>query len=1441
VRPDWTRVWHITAFLIVLAVLAVASSVLRANPTSAMLALISFGLVYLVAAGLIRRPYLGVLGLLLSILGLFVCGCHTRTDIHIYPIIVVLLVSLFVWLVNKTTWEKSKLISLFARWTLYIVSVGVSAYIIIEREAFTTNFPVVGVLSPLLLAGVYYFMDIRLGRSIFLWPFSFLLGTSLFVLLYSIPALSPYYYGLIFAATGGYLLARGAARSGLGRRHAILSTHTIGVSLILIGLFYAVPHFVAVILLLAVSGVGFWGTNRIHRRARMEARPGILGIVEGAIPTALTLSLNVTALVLFVLLAWKGFFIGWPAFVAASVMGLVYVAISVDRFWRSPKRFTKRSYIGLATVFLAISFLQLVKFGIATEQEHYLLYASLAAFAVLTIFGILLLRKRPNYVGFALLDAGNLVPAVALLALMVRGVQPGISAAIVGASILVLSAVTLPALKTSGHLASIGVGVVYLVAGLSGVHLNVTPLMGYLFMFVSIALGILGISRDKDMSLLIGWHAATVFSILASRAYPGELATCLALASISYVWNSFRTQNIWYKIALTVIGAVSGLVSIVYIAIFGLGVYSIIVLFLIGAGLLIVSSVRRIRVTVPVAGLVLVAGYFLLLHQLFSLWSHLLWALPLLAVFYAVSVRKTERAEFFSSLKWNSLVFLLIVSAFLLSQSGLPQSILIAFLYFVFFVAFLMIRWMSKEFLYTVLSFAALALAAFFVIRSATPTRPELGFLLFAPTAPFLVAIGYIVQKKRLIQDARSVYGVAALCALSIGIAAISGNQGQVAYGVLAISTLTYLILLSLWRLEIFPYLITVNLGMIAFTYARANIDQFATQLLGIFLAIVAGVGLLVIHPDIKRIMRYSKPGSFLMIKSWRGAVLLSLPAMLIVLLIFFGLFAKLLDVPGFCVTCHYMKPYYDSWRVSTHSNVACVQCHYEPGLTPRLRGKVDGLLQMAKYVTRTYEPKPKAGISDKACLRSGCHETELIKGPILFNETISFDHHEHLTRLRRGKQLRCTSCHSQIVQGRHLTVTETVCFLCHFKDRGTMSVATGTCQSCHGEPTETVRYAGLDFDHVAFLEARQDINCMNCHVGVTSGEGEVAAERCLSCHSRTEEDLSDAEYLHKIHITEKKVECLECHSDIKHGKKVMAEALARGCRECHGAAQHVWETQIYAGTGGKGLPPSPDPMFRVGVHCSGCHKGTQTGKTGLQKAIKQACISCHDVAYGRMMAEWQESTRQALSGTRLALDKAKRLAKSSSHSDSYAVAESLITDAEFNVSLVEKDGSEGVHNISYTLDLLDVSENLAADAVSLIKTGKVAARSMAEKKPECGKRCHSGIEDVTVTVAGKSFPHGPHIDADLGCISCHGSEEHGKTRSNARKCLACHHGKDTKVKCDYCHGDIDSRTVKHGDRDFSHSKHVELTQFGCGECHLASETGAMKTREEICSQCHEE
>ncbi|MHC5081765.1 MAG: NapC/NirT family cytochrome c, partial [Planctomycetota bacterium] len=172
---------------------------------------------------------------------------------------------------------------------------------------------------------------------------------------------------------------------------------------------------------------------------------------------------------------------------------------------------------------------------------------------------------------------------------------------------------------------------------------------------------------------------------------------------------------------------------------------------------------------------------------------------------------------------------------------------------------------------------------------------------------------------------------------------------------------------------------------------------------------------------------------------------------------------------PSFCITCHIMKPYYDSWEESSHKHVPCVDCHFEPGLLETLEGKFKASTHVAKYFTGTEGTKPWAEVSDRSCMRSGCHSWRLLRGRIPFKR-VYFDHRHHLLEMRRGKRLRCTTCHSQIVQGDHINVTESVCFICHFLSAGgTEPIA--DCDTCHGPPKDNIAVGEVHFLHSTYIQ----------------------------------------------------------------------------------------------------------------------------------------------------------------------------------------------------------------------------------------------------------------------------------------------------------------------------------------------------------------------------------
>ncbi len=342
-----------------------------------------------------------------------------------------------------------------------------------------------------------------------------------------------------------------------------------------------------------------------------------------------------------------------------------------------------------------------------------------------------------------------------------------------------------------------------------------------------------------------------------------------------------------------------------------------------------------------------------------------------------------------------------------------------------------------------------------------------------------------------------------------------------------------------------------------------------------------------------------------------------------------------------FCVSCHIMEPYYASWQESSHRDVACIKCHFPPGAAEKVRGKMLGLVQLLKYVTATAGPRLSAEISDASCLR--CHDTRLLAGRVDFHG-VPFDHRPHLSDLRRGKRLRCTSCHSQIVQGQHMTVTTSTCFLCHFKD-GLFNEGLGTCTRCHQIPDNQFDLGGgVTFSHDLAYE--RGVDCANCHGDLIRGNGDVPRERCTACHNR-EDDLKQIDnhvFMHQVHVTDHKVDCLECHLEIQHSLDPRRiERAAADCAACH-PNQHGEQIRMLLGEGGKSISAQHGGMAVAGIACPSCHQVKEISPTGtvLWRASTAICTQCHDEAATERLKARHELLKFSFSDIEAALASAR-------------------------------------------------------------------------------------------------------------------------------------------------------------------------------------------------------
>lgn len=508
---------------------------------------------------------------------------------------------------------------------------------------------------------------------------------------------------------------------------------------------------------------------------------------------------------------------------------------------------------------------------------------------------------------------------------------------------------------------------------------------------------------------------------------------------------------------------------------------------------------------------------------------------------------------------------------------------------------------------------------------------------------------------------------------------------------------------------------------------------------------------------------------------------------------------------PSFCRSCHIMEPYYKAWENSKHKGIAtCVDCHYPPGSHRTiLWKKFQAVSQVAKFITQTYSSKPFAEIDDASCLRSGCHSTRLLQGKIVSAKGIMFDHKPHLEGVRYGRQLRCVSCHSQIVVGKHIEVTWDSCYLCHLKGRkqGRHIEVLGGCLGCHQLSSRQIKVRNITYNHRDFLN-QHNVSCENCHQDIIAGEGEVSQERCTRCHNQPEKlaRFNEISFLHANHVTKHNTACLHCHKEIVHRvTQAGTKQLSLECSSCH-FNTHDTQRNIYMGSGAKGISPMPSPMYLANVDCVGCHvekKGNSDGISNAETFLgsEKGCTNCHGNEYTGIVADIHtviHETGKKVASKLASLKKhfADNLTKGAMTAD---IAQHLM-DAEYNMAFIAR--AHTLHNIYYAAQILrQIDETLSMIA----SNSKIELEDISQDPiisgGFCATLCHTKVNVKVppdqISHYNKIMPHREHFEKhEVMCTQCHlfGTHKDVKLKTPATCFIDCHDKKEKN--CNGCHKD---------------------------------------------------
>jgi nitrate/TMAO reductase-like tetraheme cytochrome c subunit len=518
--------------------------------------------------------------------------------------------------------------------------------------------------------------------------------------------------------------------------------------------------------------------------------------------------------------------------------------------------------------------------------------------------------------------------------------------------------------------------------------------------------------------------------------------------------------------------------------------------------------------------------------------------------------------------------------------------------------------------------------------------------------------------------------------------------------------------------------------------------------------------------------------------------------------------FVKITSQPQFCVSCHIMEPYFDAWEVSAHSDVQCIKCHIEPGIVGTLHGKFVAVSMLVNYATGLYKrSKPWAEIPDASCLQSGCHDTRLLQGTVDF-KGVKFDHAPHLTQTRRDRQLRCTSCHANIVQGSHISVTESTCFLCHLKPDSTGQLTDlANCLHCHTPPTGEAAIA--TFDHEEILT--RGVECANCHFTDISGDGYVPPIRCNNCHAQLQhiERYDDRDFVHQMHVTDHKVECEECHIPIRHGRDARQDAAKElRCKECHGgginAMQKVWDGTL------PGVETTPSVMASVGMVCNSCHIEPIHRPDGT--FATPDCERCHEQGYDRLWTFWKEPIEKSLKKMERALTKMP------------AATQDTLREA---ISIYR--AGNPVHNPDL---LMALGQRILGEPTNV-------------QGAEC-MTCHPSPSELAPSWNKRQISHSKHLDHGLTCRKCHDpdGEPHGRLVLTQSQCSSCHHGEfGSKVgDCQYCHTtqfNTFAGNVPGFDEELPNI--MFEAELACTDCHGHENNHVSRDVGPMCVECHDD
>jgi nitrate/TMAO reductase-like tetraheme cytochrome c subunit len=174
-----------------------------------------------------------------------------------------------------------------------------------------------------------------------------------------------------------------------------------------------------------------------------------------------------------------------------------------------------------------------------------------------------------------------------------------------------------------------------------------------------------------------------------------------------------------------------------------------------------------------------------------------------------------------------------------------------------------------------------------------------------------------------------------------------------------------------------------------------------------------------------------------------------------------------------FCASCHEIQPDHTSWAASTHSKVACVDCHEAPGVFGRMASKALAIQNVSSHISSVFDyPINKNSELSKTIPSEQCTSCHNAPKAQEFG-LLAFDHAKHT-------KTNCSYCHNRIAHEGYTTYTDRTemesCLKCHETKKASVA-----CITCHPSGVAAKPSTHLTGDWISTHKPMASAKCYTC------------------------------------------------------------------------------------------------------------------------------------------------------------------------------------------------------------------------------------------------------------------------------------------------------------------------------------------------------------------------